>query len=148
MTTKVANSNIFFMKPQKYSTRWPAAVLITMVSPRFLYYAKARLRWSKLSMKCQLSLSSTFYFHHFRPIWPILLWADRPVCTSLSSLREERKKYSIAKLGYASVRAESGIQRQLKWHRAGLAVWEPLSNGLPHCMWNFFYPNGKVCSFF
>ena len=49
----------------------------------------------------------------FRPIWPSLALADQPLCTSLSGLREELK-YSIGKLGYASVRAESGTQRQLK----------------------------------
>ena len=32
----------------------------------------------------------------------------------------KEKKYSIAKLGYASVRAESGTQRQLKWHGAAI----------------------------
>ena len=72
-------------------------------------------------MKCQLSLNSTNHllFSPFRPIWPVLAWAYRLVCTSLSGLREERKKYSIGKLGYTSVCAESGTQRQLKWHGAG-----------------------------
>ena len=56
-------------------------------------------------MKCQLSLSTTSHllFSPFSAQLAHLAWADRPVCTFLSSLSEERKKYSISKLGYASV---------------------------------------------
>ena len=84
------------------------------LNSRILYYAKARLRRSELlwNVSCWWVPEITFYFRPFRPIQPILAWADWTVCASLSGLWEKRKKYSIGKLGYTSVRAE--ISR--KWN--------------------------------
>ena len=80
------------------------------------------LRRSKLlrNVSCHWVPQITFYFRPFWPIWPILAWADRPDYTYLSGLREERKKYSIGKLGYTSVSVESKTQRHLKWHGPGI----------------------------
>ena len=67
---------------------------------RLLNYAKARLRRSELlwNVSCCRVPQITSYFHPFGSVWPILAWADWLVCTSLSGLREERKKYSIGKV--------------------------------------------------
>ena len=89
-------------------------------SIRLLYYAKAKLRRMELlwNVSCRWVPQIAYYLCSFQPIWPIFAWADLLVFTSLSGLREERNKYSIAQLGYMSIRAESGTQQQLKWHRA------------------------------
>ena len=54
-------------------------------------------------------MSSTNYlsFSPFSANLAHFNYANRPVCTSRSGWREERKKYSTGKLGYASMRAES-----------------------------------------
>ena len=87
------------------------------------YYNTLKLSCAKQSFNEMSAVvefnKSSFIFCTFWPIWLVLAWADRPVCTSPSGLQEERKKYSIGKLGYASVRAECGTQRQLNWHGAG-----------------------------
>ena len=63
----------------------------------------ARLSQSELlwNVSCSWVPQITCYFRPFWPIWPILAWADRPVYTSFSDLREKRKRYLIGKLGYA-----------------------------------------------
>ena len=66
-----------------------------------------------MNVSCCWVTQLTYYSCPFRPIWPILAWADQPVFTSLFRIREERKNYSISKLGYASLFAESGTQWQL-----------------------------------
>ena len=104
---------------------------------RLLYYAKARLHRSELlwNVSCRWVLQIAFYFCPFWPIWPILAWADRPVCSSLIGLREERKKYSIGKLGYARVCAKSSR----KWNSTTAEV--VLGFVFPSFHWIFFVLN-------
>ena len=106
--------------------------------PRLLYYAKARLRRSELlwNVSCWWVPEITFYFRPFRPIQPILAWADWTVCASLSGLWEKRKKYSIGKLGYASVRAE--ISRKWNSTTAEVARGWKFSIGLSHGLRAFY----------
>ena len=91
---------------------------------RLLYYAKGRLRRSKLlwNVSCWWVPQITFYFLPFRPIQPILALADWLVCASLSGLREKRKKLLDRQAGLRKCACRNFQKMELNdsWSGTGL----------------------------